>query len=430
MNSYIPHILGLSIKLLGAVSVLAANLVITRTFESGQAGFHLYAMAAALFLSSVSAGGLQEVTLRRVSILCSEGRHEQARLFVASTSMLAGSIGLVFSILTIIVSGFVSSLTFSSLEFKSILTSYSLAVPFLAASYVLSAGLQGFRMAIKSTATLNVISNLVFAISVPVLQRFGEYSAGAIFVFASFGSFAFGAYWLRLRRAEPVSLLFNRRVEIYGYFDIFVFNLLSQANFWLGTLLSGILLSAEGVVVISVGQRLAMVQNLATLAVALIDAPNYASMFSRGDRRGLQEVISRSSLIMFLFAMPFFLILILVPEFVLSFFGIYSAAAELALRVMAVGQFVSVMLGPVGHLLLMTGHERIVRNTIIVTLTVSAGLMVLGYSLLGLVGVAFAISLSSVAPKLIFAYFAQKRLQVHIYPNRAIYSLWRNRRDR
>jgi O-antigen/teichoic acid export membrane protein len=68
------------------------------------------------------------------------------------------------------------------------------------------------------------------------------------------------------------------------------------------------------------------------------------------------------------------MIFLLLPEFVLSLFGTEYKSGSIILRLLALVQLMSVWVGSVSYLLIMTGEERTHRNNVIIATLVSCSI--------------------------------------------------------
>jgi len=95
------------------------------------------------------------------------------------------------------------------------------------------------------------------------------------------------------------------------------------------------------------------------LNVALaIGAPVAAEVYARGDRLALQRTATWLATAGLLFALPPVLAFFVYSQPLLGLFGAEFVAAGRVLQILTVGQTINVASGPVGYLLMMTGHER------------------------------------------------------------------------
>lgn len=91
----------------------------------------------------------------------------------------------------------------------------------------------------------------------------------------------------------------------------------------------------------------------------MVLAPQFARLYTLGDRKNLQRVIRLGALVGLITALPVAIAFLLFGEQILVLiFGSEYGAGYTALAILAVGQLVNAPLGQVAHLLNMTGHER------------------------------------------------------------------------
>jgi len=91
---------------------------------------------------------------------------------------------------------------------------------------------------------------------------------------------------------------------------------------------------------------------------------------------------------MILFATPVLTIFLVWPKLILKLFGPEFIFADKALTVLALGQFVNVATGSVGYLLMMSGHEKLMRNNIIFAAVLNVAFNIILIPRFGIVGAA------------------------------------------
>jgi len=134
---------------------------------------------------------------------------------------------------------------------------------------------------------------------------------------------------------------------------------------WTDILVLGVWADSATVGVYGVATRIATLTAFILVAVNSVAAPRFAAMHAQEDHKGLERLAQRSAGWMLLAVLPIILLLLLSPEWILGFFGTDFVGGASLLRVLALGQLVNVAMGSVGYLLMMTGHERLMRNNII-----------------------------------------------------------------
>ena len=91
------------------------------------------------------------------------------------------------------------------------------------------------------------------------------------------------------------------------------------------------------------------------------------------------------------------------------------------LAILAVGQFINVVTGSVGWILIMCGYERMMRNNIVICAALSVGLNLLLVPRFGVIGAALATAITLSLQMLIAAVMVWHKLGVVTIP------LWQER---
>lgn len=163
------------------------------------------------------------------------------------------------------------------------------------------------------------------------------------------------------------------------------------------TTLLGVWADSESVGIYGVAKRTALLTSFMLVAVNTIVAPKFAELYAQGDRRALSALARNVAKLMTLAATPILLAFVIVPNWVLGIFGSDFVAGAPVLTILALGQFVNVATGSVGYLLMMTGHEKLMRNNTVASAALNVALnaiLIPKYSIIG-AAVATAISLAT-----------------------------------
>ncbi len=158
----------------------------------------------------------------------------------------------------------------------------------------------------------------------------------------------------------------------------------------IGLLLVGAMMPMQDVGVFHIALRVAALVSLPLFGANAIAAPRFAECHRKGDTRGIEETARIAGVIVASMAIPVALVLLLAPYRVLSIFGPEFTAAAVPLRWLTLGQAANALAGPVGYLLLMTGHEVAFRNFTVGVVATTATLYGLLIPTFGLTGAAIA----------------------------------------
>ena len=141
----------------------------------------------------------------------------------------------------------------------------------------------------------------------------------------------------------------------------------------------------------------AQISGLLSLVMVSFDAvsgPRIAAFHRNGDIAGIRRVWRQSAFTMLAMSLPVIVAISLAAEPVLSIFGPEFREGAWALRILLLGQLVNAATGPVGAILIMTGHDR---WTLAYSVVSTVGAVVICLALMptfGLLGAAAASALT------------------------------------
>ncbi|MGL5840118.1 MAG: oligosaccharide flippase family protein [Sphingorhabdus sp.] len=131
-------------------------------------------------------------------------------------------------------------------------------------------------------------------------------------------------------------------------------------------------------------------------ATAAATEPLMRQYHVAGEQKNLQLVVDRGATISALLSLPAAVPFMLFPAFFLSFFGVEFTSAASALSILALGQLVNAMTGPISPLIIALGLQR---ANLVVMAVVATGLMislVLAVPNYGVIGAASVTATSAV----------------------------------
>jgi len=201
-----------------------------------------------------------------------------------------------------------------------------------------------------------------------------------------------GRGWLALRRVELRSLWTLRAPAT----AMFLTGTLFMVMTWTDTLMIGYFLEPEVVGGYRVAFKIGTLITFAQFAVNASLGPRISELWTRGRRDELQSEVRRVTLLNAAVSLPAFAGIMLLAPWLLSFFSPDLVPYAGLLRVLALGQVVNALCGPVMYLLNLTGHEQSARRTMTVAVVVNAGANLALIPWLGVVGAAWATSASMV----------------------------------
>ncbi len=370
----------LALKVAGAVAGYAfAFLALRRLGASGYGYFEL--AFTVLSIGSVAAKwGLDGLLIREVP-----ARSPQAARHFVDQAMTASLLG---SLLVGAVLWFAAPfLTEHYGGFTGLWRSAALAMPAWTVMQVWSEAQRAqHRYAsfglLQSSIMLGGVA-LVMAL-VPGLDR-PEYAVGAL---AAAALLAVGPGWLRVRQVELGSLWALRGTAT----AMFLTGTLFMVMTWTDTLMLGYFLDADDVGGYRVAFKIGTLITFAQFAINASLGPKISELWTQGRRDELQDEVRRVALLNAAVSVPAFIGIVLFAPWLLSWFSADLVPLAGLLRVLALGQVVNALCGPVMYLLNLTGHEQSARRTMTVAAAANAGANLVLIPWLGAAGAAWATS--------------------------------------
>jgi O-antigen/teichoic acid export membrane protein len=160
------------------------------------------------------------------------------------------------------------------------------------------------------------------------------------------------------------------------------------------TFMLGTMLGTKAVGIYSAAFKTSLWVQFILDAVNAISAPTIAALYARGDRQGLQKLVSAIARWMFYPALAIAVGLIGFADPLLQLFGSEFTAAKGSLIALILGQLVNVGSGSVGYLLTMTGHQVQAASVMGATAFLNIVLNLVGIHYLGVMGAALATAFS------------------------------------
>ncbi len=407
----ISSVIGLGIKVLAAISIFVMNIAVARTLGAAEAGLFFLGFTLVTMAAAIGRLGLDQSVVRFIS-----ARQATNAIGMLHGVYLKSIIWVALASTTIALLGWVNTdwlvkYFFEQPGFEPVLRSFLLAIPLVALYTMQAQALQGLRKIAKSMLTLNVIMPITIVLMMLLSPVTSAATLVGYFNIACLLTLGIGLmFWFqsapqkRITENFPSSLLKKTCIPLWAV------AVLSQVVQWSSQLMLGAWSTSEEVAFFATAQRTAMLTSFVLFAVNAIAAPKFAAMYAKGDHDGLKRLAIISVRLMLLAAIPALTLMLLFPEWLMSFFGEEFRTASTALVILALGQFVNIATGSVGYLLSMTGFERKVRDNAFFSALIGVAL---GFALIptyGLLGASIATAIAIASQNLLGVYQVQKHL--------------------
>ncbi len=392
----------------GAVLQFYLNVVLGRLIgSSGLGQYYLFVSWLNIF-GAVEGVGLPTLSLRRLSSSIAKGNHDEAHLFLKRAVSLSLVVTISVGLLAVLLNVHLAKLFFSDPTLSYIITFVAWsAIPFVLLG-LMSSALRAYKFPTLSMflqfalvpAALLIYAGYAFWVNIG-LKPADIFSGYAIFLSLS----ALAALYIifysfkrnKAKEGGPSPKLFTeRKVNIFPEANRFwIIALLTQGTANLPFILLPYFGSQAEIGLYGVASRLVSLATLILIALSSVYAPLFAEAFSLKQSDKLKTLLKQTQIYSLLAYLPMLVIFLAGSNWVLKFFGEEFVAAKQFLWILAIGQFINSATGLVTYFNLMTDEEKFETNVGGLILIFSAIFSIIAGSIFGVLGIAFAVTISN-----------------------------------
>lgn len=382
------------------VFALVASIVVTRTIGPELFGKYSLANSFVQLLAILAVFGLSGGVVRLTSKYMTLKDYGRVKGTLASGVLFTSMFSLALVAISVVAAPAISRRFYSHVEgLDLVLRVYVIALPFYALMTILNSYTQGLKT-LKPGVIVEMIVRPVVRLALTLILFLAGLRLFAV-VLGSVGAF-FCAALVALVFAVKVSPFdFRKTAKIGVGSELFFYSVpLVLANFMnvvisrSNIMISGYYLDSETVGILSAALVLAPFVSMSLLSFSRIFAPIISELWEKGDRLGLLSQFKIVSKWIFTLSLPVFCLYLLFASGLLSIFGDEFQRGVGALKILALGQIVNAIVGPIGFILNMTGRQKL---NLVNSVLLAASNVVLNILLIpryGMVGVALATTLS------------------------------------
>lgn len=408
--------LSLAFRGLSAASSFLVAVVVSRVLGARLAGFYFLAFAILNFLAVIVRIGLDKLVLRQVSIHNSSGNIGKISDLLGLSFFLILAFSLVIGLILWVFSTYIACEVLDKPEMGFALCMAALSIFFAAFTAILSEALQGLSRFSASIFVVNILPNIVILLFLlPSLLNGAmvslDYSVSSV-LFSFVVSCMVGLFFLRdifSVKTPDVNAAYGAGF-LNGWGSLYAIDLMAVNILWASQLLAGHWLLSDDLAHLATAQRTAAIAGLLLIAINTVTAPRYAAMYHQGRHVELKRLAQSSTMAVLFIAVPVAGIMCIFPGVLMSVFGEGFRQGANLLVVLSVGQLVNAATGSVAYLLLMSGHQRDLRNVAFIS-----GFLALVFPLvllptMGVMGAALSSSLAMVTQNFLALYMVRRRL--------------------
>ncbi len=301
-----------------------------------------------------------------------------------------------------------------------------LLIPLLSLGALRDAILRGLRKVTLGLLTEQILRPLLFLIFISLLiihhstNAVTAYQIIVLHAVASVVAFL-GGLIIYLKNRPPAikhnKPEYENKKWLTAIIPLGLIGALHLINSYADILLIGLFKSDQEVAFYKVSIQTAFVVEFILVVFNSVLAPHFSRLCATDKYDELQKLVTFSSRIIILVALPIFLLIILFGEKALIFtFGQDYICAYIPLVIISFGQVVNASVGCAGLLLNMTGHEKDVSRGIAISAVFNLTLNLILIPPFGINGAAIATATSLIVWNFLLWKYAGKKLNIQTLP--------------
>jgi O-antigen/teichoic acid export membrane protein len=403
-----------------AVMIFATNVLMTRVVGASSYGLFVLAKNTVIVGSVLGSFGIHQGILHFLPFYRGQDDWGRARGTLLSGTQLTALFSLTTAALLFLGAGPIAERIFHIPGMTPVLRVLSLSIPFLAFSKLWLSAIRAMR-AVKYWVLVGKIIRPALCLALLAFLFLTGLKLSALVISdlaAILLAAGLGIYFLK--RLLPGQWYRSRAVtdrrKLFGFSaPLFLVETLDFILRRVDIIIIGIFLVSTQVGIYHAAVRVAMLLAIPLASVDSIFAPMIAEYHGRGDMVNLRRNFKVSTRWIFSLVCPLFIFILLFPAPLLRLFGNEFTRASLVLVILSAGQLVNAATGPVGYMIMMTGHPRLtLLNTLSLAL-VNVSLNLLLIPRLGIAGAAIAAASSAAAINILRLIEVYHLLNVHPY---------------
>jgi O-antigen/teichoic acid export membrane protein len=414
------------VKIAGAGLVLLMQIVLARLLGAEEYGVYTYALAWVMIFMVFSRGGMDTVLVKYIPIHCADNERGKIRalllvsgvtlIAVSSFCMLAGFAG----------SGFLIHPEMLVRARLPLLYASILMGVFLSVAQLLQAMLRGSKQLVMPEVMDNIVRPLAlvllfvaiyFCIAPGARHETGAFAAMLAAAGAALLNCAIMLYTLRSGLFADAAGVRADFSPLRGWIGLAMpMMMMTGANDLIDrmdTLMIGNMMGPEQTGVYSVAARLAELSLFGLTAANGVLGPFIAEYHHTGQKARLQKILTFSAWIIFAVMGVIILGLVALGPFVLKLFGPGFSRAYVPMLILLAGQAVNALTGPVGALLMLTGHQLKAIKILMFKAALNFGGNIVLIPLLGIDGAATAAAITIGLSNLVVFFYVFKLLDLN-----------------
>ncbi len=352
------------VRIGAAISVFLMNLVVARQLGSAKSGDFFLCFAVITVWATIARMGCDNLLVRYVGIFGAEEKLKTVRLVVFEVIKRTLYFSVIVTVVFVVFHVFIAKEVFHKENIAKTLFWMLLSAPLYAIYTLFASAIQGLKKVLLSVAIQNIFVPVAMSILVLLIKPANSDKTAELYFISSILTVLITLYmWRRLTHKDTqadAAVLPDRFWQ--SSYVLWTFSIVQMAMQWSGQFMAGMFCKQDQIAQLAVAQRTSILISFVLIAINLVSAPKFASLYKQGKMENLKRYTINSTRLMVIFSTPIVLFMVCFPTFIMSLFGSGFQGGAPMLVILSIGQFINVLTGSVSLLLMMSGHEKDTRN--------------------------------------------------------------------
>ena len=407
------------LKVVAAGLAFITSIILARLLGVEGYGTYSYALAWVALLLLPATLGADKLIVRNVSAYRATGEWGLIRglLLRSNQAVLVTS-------LTLVLLAFAVTRTLFGDSESELVTAFIVALPILpltALTCLRQAVMQGLHRVVTGQLPEMLVRPVLFLAMIAGVYFFLNHTPTAVeavgmSVLAVTVAFLVGTQLLRVslpRKMKEAALAYDSYGWLKSVVPLIMLGSIQIVNSRVDIIMLGALKGAGLVGIYAICLRGAELILFVLVAINTVIAPEIARLYALGEIKRLQRMITKSARVILIFSLPVSLAMIFFGYWFLLMFGQDFILGQKALAILSVGQLISTTAGSVGLILLMTGHERDLLWSGMITVTLNLTLNAILIPHFSISGAAIATAISNSLWPVLACILVYKRIGIN-----------------
>ncbi|MBP7534535.1 MAG: oligosaccharide flippase family protein [Chitinophagales bacterium] len=407
----------------GMAIAFVSSWFLVRLTTAEQYGLYIYALSVVGLLGGMAAAAFDDLSVRQVAAYQSQQKHQLLLGIIKTGAAVTLGLSFLFALIVYTVPQSIAQNQHYFNQNKNLLLLSAILLPLWALTQWGQALLRGSKFVVYSQLPDALIRPILFLLLVILGNFVCQIPSDANtllirYTIAAVLSLLICLWWVNKKVLGSMPL--NTPKAHYDTYNwskaagvFFLISSLNLINLRTDVLAIGGLLPSTDLAYYNIGAKLSELLKMAFVVSNMVFAPLIAHHFAQQNTTALQRLATRSAWLSVGISLPLVLLLLLLGKPILMWWGSPFATAYAAMMVLCAGQMFNLGCGLAGNLLAMTGNERWIFVSIIVSTIANVALNLWLIPQHGILGAAYATTISTVLKNLIWVIVVYNKLGIN-----------------